>query len=315
MSAGILNQISFVKEVAWGTPGTPDKSIPVHFTGGMRVNQNPQFLSAVKATRAKNQGEFVGAKTYEGSYEFDLAPDHVGHFLLGSMGAVNTALKGGETIVYDHTFTESTTTPVSYTIEEKVGENIIRYAGCSVKSIKISAKAGEAVTASVEIMAKSVAGASAIAAAYTNIAPFNFKDAVFKIGGSTIAETSGFDFEYKNNMEYGHALGSYNPAYRELKPSEVNVKFDSYLDSTTLAEMTAYIANTPRALVIELTGAAIGSASNYKLVITIPVVYWTTAQTPITDGFNILSAEGQAVYDTGTSKLFNAVLTNLTAAY
>lgn len=315
MSAGILNQISFKKEVAWGTAVVPDKSLPVHFTGGIQTNQNNQFISAVKATRAKNQGEFVGARTHEGNYEFDLVPDHLGHFLLSAMGAVSSAAKGGDATVYDHTFTESTATPVSMTIEEKVGENIRRYAGCNVDSLKIAAKAGEIVTGSIGIKAKSNASASAISAAYTNVTPFNFKDAVFKIGGASIAEISGFEFEYKNNIEFGHAIGNNDPAYQDLKPSEVSVKFDAYLDNTTLAEMTAYLANTARALSIELTGGAIGTSSFYKLVITIPVVYLTSASTPISDGFNVLSAEGQAIYDTATSKLFNAVLTNLVTAY
>lgn len=311
MSAGQLNQLSFKRESTWGTAVVPDKSIPAHFTGGIQTDNDTQMISNARAVLAKNQDSFIGARKHEGDFEFDLFGDYIGYFLLSALGNVSSALKGGESVVYNHTLTEQEAKP-SLTIEQVVGENVRRYAGAIATGFKISSKTGEVSVMSVPFKAKSQASATKITPAYGTAPAFDFTDAAFKIGGTQLTQVSNFEFEYKNNIELLAALNNSNdPAFNYVKGSEVKGKVDMYLDNTTLAEINAYLAKTNRVLDIIFTGDSIGSASNYQLSISVPKITYTKGETPLADDYNLLTIEFEGQYDTATSKLISVVLTNL----
>lgn len=311
MSAGQLNQLSFKRESTWGTAVVPDKSIPVHFSGGIQTDNDTQMVANARAVLSKNQDAFIGSRKHEGEYEFDLFGDYIGYFLLSALGNISSALKGGESVVYNHTISEQEAKQ-PLTIEQVIGENVRRYAGAIATGFKISSKAGEIAIMSAAFKAKSQASATKITPAYTTAPAFDFTDAALKIGGVQVTEISNFELEYKNNIEFLTALNNSNdPAFNYVKGSELKGKIDMYLDNTTLAEMTAYLAKTNRALDIVFTGDAIGTSSNYQLSINIPKVVYTAAETKLSDDYNLLSIEFEGLYDTTTSKLLSIVLTNL----
>ncbi len=320
MSAGVLNQISFGLETSWGTAVTPNKSLAVHPGDGIQTDNDVQFVSAIKAQLAKNVASFKGAVKHEGEYEFDFIPGVVGYLLKSVFGGLSSALKGGETLVYEHTYTEAEAKP-SLTVEQAVGTDQIvrRYAGSIIHSLKLSCKAGEALVTTVGIKAKSSASATKITPSYETIRNFNFNDCVqasgFKIGGVAYNQAENFEVEYKNNIEMLHTLGANDPTMYYVKASDVLGKFDLYLDSATAAKYTDYLNKTEQALDIVFTGDAIGTASNYKLDINIPKVVFKAGTYPVNEEYNIISVEFEGIYDTTTSRLIRAILTNLTANY
>ena len=315
MSAGVLGQISFKQESTWGTPVVPDKSLAVHFTGGIKTDQDVQLLSSLKSQLPKNYDAFVGKRTHEGEYEFDLFPDYSGWFLKGMFGSVNSALKGGESVVYEHSFSEQESKP-SFTIEQALGEIVRRYAGSLAHSLKITAKAGEAVVMTVGVKAKSSASATKNTPAYPTLRPFNFKDAGVQIGGTTLGQVENLELEYKNNIDLLHTLNSTNdPSFSYTGASEVSGKAELYLDATTAAEYANYLNKTERSLDLVLTGDAIGTSSNHKLELSIPRNVLKTAEVAISEEYHLLSIEFEGLYDTATSKLLSAKLTNLITNY
>jgi hypothetical protein len=314
MSNQILNAISFKRESVWGTPVTPDKSMPVNFTGGIQTQQDIQFVESVRGRLAKNQASFVGNRSHEGDFEFSLNPDHSGFFLLTAIGDVSSALASGETVVYDHTFSESESKP-SLTIEQKIGDNVRRYAGAICQEFKVSGNPGEIVTATASMMAKSQASATAITPVYTDTPDYNFVNAVVKIDGVAIQEMQKFEFDYKNNLGLKYVLNSNDPQFVYLNGSEMTGSFEMYLDNITLAEMTKYLSASESALTLELTGKAIGVASFYRFNINVPKVIYTTAETPLGNDYNLLTVEFEGIYDSVTSKLVDFVLTNEVASY
>src|SRR5262245_11381691 len=142
MSAGILSAISFKKESTWGTAVVPDKSIAVRPTGGIAVKNDIQLIPAIKGQLQKNYNAIKGKVGYEGDYTLDAFADYIGYFLLSAHGTDTPATHSGESIVYDHPFTESVTKP-SLTIEQAIAENVRRYAGAIVSGYKVSGKVGE----------------------------------------------------------------------------------------------------------------------------------------------------------------------------
>lgn len=315
MSAGIQSQISIAKESTWGTPVTPSKSIPVRPSGGIEIKTNLQKIPAIKGQLQKNYNVIKGKVAYEGDYTMDMFGDYPGFFLLSALGTDTPALHSGETIVYDHVFTETLPKP-SLTIEEAIGENVRRYAGAICSGFKIEGKTGEMLSFTPSIMAKTQATATEIAAAFSTVPAFDFAQLVVKIGGTTIGEVENFSLEYKNGLEMIYALGANEPAYNGVKGgSELTGKMDLYLDSTTLTELTDYISKTSRSIELIATGKTIGSAANYVLDITIPNAFYDTATTKISDSTNVLSLSFEGIYDTATSKMLGVTLTNLLTSY
>lgn len=319
MSSGILSKVSFKIESVWGTPVTPDKSIAVHAGDGIQTDNDVQMPVSIKAQLAKNSTAFIGARKHEGSFDMDFVPGYIGYFLKSLFGSLTSGTKAGETIVYEHALAEAETKP-SLTIEQSVGDITRRFAGAIVTGMKLASKTGAAVTASFDVKAKSSASATAISPTYETIRPFNFADCAtatgFKIGGTAFDEVEAFEIDFKNGVEMSHAHGSADPAFTFVNGGHVvSGKVDLYLNSDSAAKYAEYLNNTQSSIELNLVGDAIGSASNYKLNITIPRAHFKAANFPITEGKNMITVEFEGVYDTVTSKLISGVLTNLTAAY
>ncbi len=317
MSAGPLNQISFGLETTWGTAVTPNKSIAVRPGDGIQTDIDLQLLSQIKAQLAKNYDSIKGAQKHEGEYEFDFIPGVAGYLLKSVFGGLSSALKGGETTVYEHTYSEAETKP-SLTIEQAVGEITRRYAGAIVSSFKLACKAGDVLIATAGVKAKASATATKITPSYETIRAFNFADigaSGFKLGGVAFDEIESIELEYRNNLEMKHVMGSNDPTFNFVKGSEVSGKFDLYLNSDSAAKFTDYLNKTTQSLQLVFTGDAIGTASNYKLDITIPKAVFKVSSFPVREDYNLLSVEFEGIYDTATSKLISVVLTNLTANY
>ncbi len=315
MSAGIQSQISFKKESTWGSAVTPDKSVPVRPTGGIAIKNNINMIPAIKGQLQRNYDAIKGKVSYEGDFTMDAFADYIGYFLLSALGTDTPALHSGETVVYDHVFTE-TTPKLSLTIEQAITENTRRFAGCIASGFKITGKVGEMLEFMAPILAKTQATATEVTGAFSTVPAFNHAQLQVKIGGSVIGEVESFELEYKNGLEMVYALGNVEPSFNSIKSgSEISGKIELYLDTTALTRLTNYINKTNEAVELIATGNAIGTAANYVLDILVPKAVYTAADTKITDAHNLLTIEFNGLYDTSTNKLLAVTLTNLLSAY
>ncbi len=314
MSVGLLAAISYKKETTWGIAVVPDKSITVRPSGGMNIKENLALIPGVRGQLQKNLTAIKGKVSYEGNYSLDAFADHMAYLWLSAMGTDTPATHAGETIVYDHVFTETTPKP-SLTIEQAQAEAVYRYAGCIVSQLKVTGKSGEMVEIEPSFMAKTQATSTAITPSFSTTPAFDHSQTVVKIGGSAIGEVQSFELTYKNGLEMVYALGNVEPSYASISGgSEVSGKIEAYLDATTLSRFTNYVAGTAESIEIICTGVGtIGSSSHYVLDITIPKAYYTAVQVPVTNSHNVLTIEFNGVYDTATSKLLGVTVTNLAA--
>jgi hypothetical protein len=315
MSAGVQSQISVAKENTWGVAVTPTKSIAVRPTGGISDKENVQLIPAIKGQTQKYYDAIRGKVSYEGDYTLDLFADYVGYFLLSALGTDTPAVAPSETVVYNHAFTETLPKP-SLTIEQAIGENTRRYAGAIVKGFKIEAKAGEMVEFTPSIMAKTQAGSTEIAGAFSTVKAFNFAQAVVKCGGVTLTEVQSLELNFVNGLEMVYALGSNEASFNSITGgSEVTGKIECYLDSITATRLANYLSGTKESFELILTGDTIGNVSTNKLDIVVPVAVYTAGDTKVTDAHNVLTVEFSGMYDPSTSKLIGVTLTNLVASY
>src|SRR5690242_20562040 len=142
MNAGIQSAISFKKESTWGTAVVPDKSIAVRPTGGIDIKEDIQMIPAIRGQLQKHYDAIKGKVSYDGSFTFDAFADYLGYFILSAFGTDTPATHSGESIVYDHVYTETAAKP-SLTIEQAISEHVRRYAGAIVDQLKFTSKTGE----------------------------------------------------------------------------------------------------------------------------------------------------------------------------
>jgi len=314
MSAGILSQVSIGLETTFGTAVTPSKLIPVKAGDGIQTDIDLQTVQQVRGVLAKDQDAHAGKTKHEGSYEMALTAGNVGYFLKSALGGCASALKSGESVVYEHTLTEAETKP-SLTIEQSVGEIVRRYAGSIATGFKLSVKEGESAAISFPVAAKSQASATAVTGVSETAKVFEFSQTPGIVIGGTTYPVQNLEIEYKNNGEMIYGLGSHDPVAFSVKGSELTGKFELYLSSSSASEYTDYLAGTEQAMSLVFTGASIGTASNTGISLAIPRAVYKTANYPINDAYNMLSVEFTGLYDLSTSKLISMVVTNTTAAY
>lgn len=311
---GILNQVSIGKEATYGTAVAPTVSIPIRPSDGIQPQRDAVGVEAINTTAPKNKSIFGGVLSYNGGFEADFYPTSVALLLLSALGDVSSALVGGETLVYKHTLTEAVAKK-GLTLEQKIGSLVKRYAGFVASRITIGGKVGEAISFSFEGGAKSEADATAITPVYETTRPFNFADvATLSIGGTDIkAKASEFEFEYKNGLDFFHGLGSAEPQDKFVGQSELTGKITLLMDGTTKAYFEDLLATTESAIILDIVGDAIGTASHYEFKLTIPKAAISTFSSKLDFGYNAIDLEFVARED-ATDGLVKAELTNLTAS-
>lgn len=319
MSSGILSQISFAMESAWGDAATPSKSIAIKAGDGIKSDIDLQLLNGIRGVMAKNLAAHEGNHKYEGDFEMDLTPGYIGYLLKSLFGGVTSGVKSGETVVYEHTFAEAESKP-SMTVEQAIGEIVKRYPGTIAVSMKFSVKNGEAAKIVFGVKSKSVASATKVVGVYeTSVRAFDFADILtangVKLGGTAYDEVSSIEVEYSTGIVYKHALGSHDPAYYSLGGSEVKTKIEMYMTSDSAAQHTNYLNKTEQSFQLTLTGDSIGTSSFNQFDISVPVMALKAASLPISEDQNLVTIEGEGIYDKTTGKLISAVLTNLTSSY
>lgn len=316
MNAPILNHLVIGKETTFNTPVVPSIAFPIERDGGLTTNPQRQYLELLRAQLAKFYGAVDGARTHSGNYKTQLLHDVIGHVLLSSLGGVSSAVKSGESIVYEHEFTEGASKK-SYTVEQKLGDIVRRYSGVFFPSFKIVAEPNGAINMEFAAIGAGNNSASPVTPGYTDELPFTFDEIAIDI--DTVAITSGvrkLELEYKNNAESIHSLGSKDPRNHVIGGSEIDLTMELILDATMADEYVDMLNNADKGLDLTITGAAtIGTASNNKLELSIPELKYTTGEiTFADDGVVILPIVASAISTSGS--LFDLVrLTNLIASY
>lgn len=298
MSNQLQNHVGIGKESSYGTAVAPTVFFIPQEVKGMNIDMDRQYNEGVKGTAPKNKNAFSGIAKLEGGYEMDLYPLASTYVLHSALGGVNSALESGETEVYKHTFTESFTKP-SYTVEEKFGEVIKRYAGYVAQKFTVEVKKGETAKISFAGMAKSQNSETPATASYETTRPFNFADvSTLTIGGvSVLTHAQEVSFEYDNGLVGRPSLGDNYIKGVVAGKSEMKGKILMYLDSTTKDFIEDHITNTQRAIDFILTGDAIGEESNNSYRIYIAKADIQSYSEEITDNYNMLELSFEAVED------------------
>jgi len=317
MSEGILDQVSIGLESEVGTAVAPTVSLAVLPSDGVVKEQDAVGVEAIDTDPALNKDFVQGTREMNGSFEMNAYPVGIGYIFESAIGASTSALAGSETIVYTHTFTESTTKP-SYTLEQKIGSITERFAGFTVSNFSLDLSVGESVKLSFSGKALSESDDTAITASYETSKVFDWTDVSSVTLGSTDIKCAlqSLSVEYNNNLQNFHGLcGTADPSQLYLEPSEVSGSISAYLDDDIKALRTAFDDKSTQSLTITIVAdETIGDASNNTLVITLPKIALNTFTHAIDTSYVAVESDFVGASDP-TNGQIKVELTNLQEAY
>ena len=248
----------------------------------------------------------------------------MGVLMKALFGSVSTAAAGASVTAKKHTFGDAVSLP-SLSFERSdaraAGQGILlqRLNGVKIESMSFSCNYGEAVDVSVQAQGldfPSTPGSKPGSFTYPNLDPFIFSNAVISLDGVQNNLFKSIQFEFTNTLERQESLRGARTAYKIYEGG-----LSCTLSGTLIFDDLSLYTKLENSEYMEVSclfeGAEIDATNsiNYGAEFVWPKVKISTLGIPMTAGEIIeADAQFQVSFDTATSKLVDASLTNLDAS-
>lgn len=259
----------------------------------------------------------------EGSLAGKITDQGFGLLLLGAFGSVANATHAGESIVYDHTYSESQANQAqSLTVIRSDPNGSLSYPMAVVKSLEVSIKAGDFVRHNTSFLAQPGATSSPTPA-YVAENEFKAKYVTVKmatsvggLAGATAIPINNVKLTINKDATQYWVVGQNNPQDIFAQTTEITGEFQLlYTDNTYF---TPRFANTIEAISITVanTDVTIGASTNPTLTFTLPQCYLNTFKVDTTiDGMVQQTIDFTATYSLSAGYAIQGLLTNTVATY
>lgn len=314
--------IGFGKETSRGTVAAAAVWIPK-----LEFNFDDKFEtvrdeSSIGVIETPNDSMIV-KKWAEGDFGGNLTDKAIGYILLALFGSVSSALKGGESTVYDHTFSVNESAQhQSLTIGVDDPVQDYQFALAMVESFEIKYERGKILSYTVNFKSKKGATAS-LSPSYTAENAFLPQHFVLKLASNLAGldaaqaiNIKSLSLKFEKNLEFDDVLGSVDPADICNKEFKVSGSIEALFEDEATFKTIAF-GDTAKAIRIDLTHTAtIGTSSNPRLKFDFAKVKFTKweKQTPNAD-LTTQSADFEAMYSLSDAKMVEGLLTNTQSAY
>lgn len=314
--------IGFGKETVRGTAVAPAVWIPkldFSFDEKFETVKDESSFGVI----ATPNDSLIVKKWAEGAFGGNLTDKSVGYILLALFGSVSSALKGGETVVYNHTFSEDQSAQhQALTIGVDDPNSDYQFALAMIDSFEIKYERGKILSYTVNFKSKKGASAT-LTASYTaenaflpQHFAFKLADTLAGLDAAQAVKIKSLSLKVDKKLIFDDVLGSIEP--NDICNTEflINGSVDALFEDETTFKTIA-LGDTAKAMRIDLTHTAtIGTSSNPKIKIDLAKVKFTdwSRNKPNNDLIS-QSVAFEAMHDLTTAKQAEVVLTNLQAAY
>lgn len=271
-----------------------------------------------------SKGSEIVSKHAEGGYDFLIGSESFGLPLLSTFGAVSSAVAGGETTVYDHTFTLTNTSErQTLTAFEDTPNGDKSFANAVSSGISISYETGKLLNYTFGLTSFAGETKTLTAACPTEniFRPQDFSlklaDDVAGLGAAGVVEVKTASVETTCDATPNLVLGQVQPADILSGTFGITGKFSLLMDSTTYNELN--LNGTHKAVRLSLSNSNVdlGVGSHPGFTIDLSKCYFQEVST--SKGLDDMVEQEvtfKAVIDCATGKIVdNVVLTNTTVSY
>lgn len=302
-------QVGFISQPVWGTPGTPDKFVPV-LASNLTVDEGLMRPKGIKAARRTLPVARLGSKNVSGQVRLELPPITLATLLKHMFGTVNTTGAGP----YVHTASPGSQIGANKSFTLQVGINDITDTvrpftadSCKINQWELSAQVGEFAQLSLDWVGRDVVTATALAtASYTSgvSSPFTFVEASVSVAGSSVATARAMTLRGAKNLKADrHVLGS-RLILEQLEQQPFEFSGSITCDFESLTQYAAAAAATEVAIVETF------SNGTQSLVITMNGQLMNVAPSLTSNGLEEQTLNFEVGHATSDASAITAVLTN-----
>lgn len=260
----------------------------------------------------------------QGSLNAHLTDLGIGYFLENMLGSCSAALKGGETTVYNNTFSVlETAQPPTLTFARNNPNYEGRYALGTLTDLQFDGNVGGWVDYTASLLSKVRATSTDTVSYPSSVNKFTSKHVVIKyastvsgLTGATALNIKNFKLKLSRKADRFTPMGSIDPISFDPESFGVTGQLVLRFEDDTIEPIA--LANTMQALQISIinTDVTIGSSSHPSLVFTMPQVRFA----PITLDNNLDKTINQTInftaeYNTTSGYMIQPVLTDTQNGY
>lgn len=311
-----------------GTPVAPQLWIPGRTPSGIAPMVERVAVRETRGSKFASHASEIVQKRAEGDFEFNVRSISLGYFLLPLLGAVSSQVKGGETTVYQHTFSVLPNSPehptLTLALEQPAGQSY-RYRRALVSALNMEITPDELVRATASLLASQ----EDAVASYGETDPlegdhrFRHQDITIKmaddvagLGAAPVLKVKSLSSNIPNGARVDQNVAELNPGNVIALGFDPRITFEADYQNEDLHD--AYSGGEYFALQISMSRAdiEIGNSSNPGAVFTFPrcsIENWTPNR-PI-DEIMREAVECMVHFSAEEAKGVEVVLTNTLEEY
>ncbi len=305
------------KEGTRGTAVTPTFWVP-QLSADFQNHSDQVWNESVFGVLNKYTGSEIVRDYAGGKIEGKITDITFGLILYAAFGSYSNALHAGETLVDDHTFTQSqANTTQSLTITRKDGNSDKNYPLAMLKSLEITVMVGEFVKWNADFISKKgVTGTDTVS--YTLENEFKAKYAVVKmaantagLGAATAIPLKSLKLKFDRKINPYYIFGQNDPG--EIFNEDFTTSGEMVLRYTDQTYENLQFNNTVQAFLLDLknTDVTIGATTNPELKFTFPKVDAESWKVDMNKENIVEQTVGfRGLYDFTSASEVTAVLTN-----
>jgi len=288
---GVGTSLGIGKEASWGTINTAEEATKLlnFLSESMKLSVERKEEDTLLASTSSGAQDIQGHKV-AGDFSVICKPDELGYLFAWAMGSetVGSTDDAYATGSRKHTFIpcSATETLPSCTLHVDRKTAMKSYTGCKVSSLKLDAKSGDYLRATVSVKGKQEGtGAFETGLTSSQLKAFKFLNGTCSIDGSANTNITGIMLSYDNKLDDGDiTLGSGLYATEpEHSLRDIQVTLDTFYDSAAegYREDNFKIGATASIVFTFISPSEIASGKPYKFTVTIPNVDITAADANI----------------------------------
>jgi hypothetical protein len=319
---GVGSKLAIGKESAWGTPVAD--TMLINFTSeSLAPTISKVEEENLLASKAAAAYDLMGIKI-AGDFAAILKPENAGFLLKAALGGTDTVTPnfGGVTGQAQHSIVAQTPSGVnpSYTIFVDRKQAIKKFSGCKVENLKISAKAGDYVRATVSIKGKDEAAGTIATSAVPSLKAYKFIGGTLSLGGTAVDITS-VDLDYTNGLDEGvqtNTSGTYSsePVHGKRKIAlNIEMPYDTNSESIRNTNYLTEAVLSTAVLHLE-SPSIITGASKYRMDLTLANVAVLESKVNVGgSGIITMSIKGEATAVGATEPITAVIYDGTATAY
>jgi len=322
---GRLLSLGIGRETTRGTTVTPAYWIPF-LEAGIEEKDEKAIDEATVGVIEDSVGQTIVKQWAEGSWKALIGDRHFPLVLYAALGTLASALKSGESTVYDHTVSVAQNAQhqsLTVGIDDPLGGQDYQHPLAVIASLEIAYELGKLLDYSVTVKAKKGATAtltpSQVAENRFTHKHFTFKLAAAQSGldAASAMNIRSLTLKIEKNVEEDLALGSLAPVDFLNKQLAIEGQLEAIWQNETDFKQTA-LAGTVKAMRLDLANndVTIGTSSNPRVKIDLHKVIFKEITRPVSINEVIMQTLSfKAHYHTTDAKMVYVLCNNTVSSY